>query len=54
MTHRLRGTSLLVLIGTLFIGERALAEGWIDFIRNYDLNDYALEEHGGPREQSRF
>ncbi len=42
MTHRMRGTSLLVLIGTLFIGERALAEGWLDFIRDYDLNDYAL------------
>jgi len=42
MTHRMRGTSLLVLIGMLFIGERALAEGWLDFIRDYDLNDYAL------------
>ncbi|VUX56002.1 exported protein of unknown function [uncultured Woeseiaceae bacterium] len=42
MTHRLRGTSLVVLICALFTGERALAEGWLDFIRNYDLNDFAL------------
>lgn len=42
MTHRLRGTSILVLLGILVIGERALAQSLLDFIRDYDLNDYAL------------
>jgi outer membrane scaffolding protein for murein synthesis (MipA/OmpV family) len=42
MTHRFRGAPLLILLGTLVIGERALAQSLLDYIRNYDLNDYAL------------
>ena len=42
MTHSLRCRSFLVLIGTLVVCESAPAQGWLDYIRNYDLNDYAL------------
>ncbi len=42
MTNLMRGTSILVMLGTLAIGESAIAAGLLDYIRNYDLNDYAL------------
>ncbi len=42
MTQSSRGPSFLVLIGTLVVCESALAQGFLDYIRNYDLNDYAL------------
>jgi outer membrane protein len=42
MTQSSRGSSFLVLIGTLVVCESALAQGFLDYIRNYDLNDYAL------------
>ena len=42
MTRSSRGSSILVLIGTLVVCESAFAQGFLDYIRNYDLNDYAL------------
>jgi len=38
----LRYLSLLLLCGTLATGERAVAGSFLDFIRAYDLNNYAL------------
>lgn len=38
----LRYLSLLILLGTLITGEQAAAGRLIDYIRAYDLNDYAL------------
>lgn len=38
----LRHISLCVLLGTLSFSESAFAGSLLDFIRNYDLNDYAL------------
>ncbi len=38
----LRHISLCVLVGTLSLGESAYAGRLLDFIRNYDLNDYAV------------
>ncbi len=38
----LRHISLCVLVGTLSLGESAYAGRLLDFIRNYDLNNYAL------------
>ena len=38
----LRHISLCVLVATLSLGESAFAGKLLDYIRNYDLNDYAL------------
>ncbi len=38
----LRRISLLVLVGTLSAGDSAYAGKLLDYIRDYDLNDYAL------------
>ena len=42
MTLNMRSTSFLVVIGTIFISECAFAGKLLDYLRNYDLNDYAL------------
>jgi len=42
MTRRLRSRYFLVVFATLVINEGALAQSWLDYIRDYDLNDYAL------------
>ena len=42
MTHHLRRKILFAVLGTLIPGECALAQSLLDYIRNYDLNDYAL------------
>lgn len=42
MTQSLRRTSILAVLGTLVTCECALAQGILDYIRNYDLNDFAL------------
>ncbi len=34
--------SLCLVLSTLSSSQYALAAGWLDYIRNYDLNDYAL------------
>ncbi len=42
MTRRLRSRYFLVVFATLVINEGALAQSWLDYLRDYDLNDYAL------------
>jgi outer membrane protein len=42
MTKLLRIRYSLVVFATLLIGESAPAQGLLDYIRDYDLNDYAL------------
>ena len=37
-----RHISICVLVGTLSLGESAFAGRLLDYVRNYDLNDYAL------------
>ena len=41
-SQMLRRISLCVLVGTLLTSESAYAGKLLDYIRNYDLNDYAL------------
>ena len=42
MTNRTHAASIFLLLSTTATGESAIAGGLLDYIRSYDLNDYAL------------